>query len=296
MGSGTDVAKLAADMVLADDNFATIEMAVSEGRAIYDNTKQFIRYLISSNIGEVVSIFLTVLLGLPEALIPVQLLWVNLVTDGLPATALGFNPPDPHIMQHRPRSARQPIVSGWLLLRYVIVGAYVGMATVFGYAWHYMYSPAGPGISYHELSRFHQCESLFADRLDCAAVFGGHNAVVASTVSLSILVSIEMFNAMNSLSENASLLEVPLWSNPSLIGAVALSFALHFVILYVPVFNTVFSVAPLGWTEWRAILLISAPIILVDEVLKWYARTFVDPPVSLAAPATDAAKDNKKTQ
>ncbi|KAJ1813518.1 hypothetical protein LPJ56_003386, partial [Coemansia sp. RSA 2599] len=275
MGGGTDVAKLAADMVLADNNFATIEMAVAEGRAIYDNTKQFIRYLISSNIGEVVSIFLTVVLGMPEALIPVQLLWVNLVTDGLPATALGFNPPDPHIMQHRPRSARQPIVSGWLLFRYMVIGVYVGAATVFGYAWHYMYSPSGPQVTFHELSNFHRCETF---DIGCA-VFGGQHAVVASTISLSILVSIEMFNAMNSLSENASLLEVPLWRNPSLIGAIALSFALHFAILYIPFFNTIFSVAPLTWIEWRAILFISMPIILVDEVLKWYARTFVDPPV-----------------
>jgi P-type Ca2+ transporter type 2A len=296
MGTGTDVAKLAADMVLADDNFATIEIAVEEGRSIYSNTQQFIRYLISSNIGEVVSIFLTAALGMPEALIPVQLLWVNLVTDGLPATALSFNPPDHDVMRRAPRKRDDALVTGWLFFRYMVVGTYVGAATVGGYAWWFMFYEHGPQISFWHLVRspfpdatvcvcvanlfqrhFHKCASQFPE-IGCR-MFTGIESQAASTVSLSILVVIEMFNAMNALSSSESLVTMPLWRNMKLIYAIALSMVLHFAILYTPFLQGLFSIIPLNWSEWQAVLLISAPVIFIDEVLKFLERRLYVKPV-----------------
>ncbi|KAK2506643.1 hypothetical protein MC885_001068 [Smutsia gigantea] len=257
MGSGTAVAKSAAEMVLSDDNFASIVAAVEEGRAIYSNMKQFIRYLISSNVGEVVCIFLTAILGLPEALIPVQLLWVNLVTDGLPATALGFNPPDLDIMEKPPRNPHEALISGWLFFRYLAIGVQV--------------------ISKRQRN-FLKCSQdnpLFAD-IDCE-VFESR---FPTTMALSVLVTIEMCNALNSVSENQSLLRMPPWLNPWLLAAVAMSMALHFLVLLVP---------PLPWV---VVLQISLPVILLDEALKYLTRNHVhgewaasDPACLLAASA-----------
>ncbi|XP_015245316.1 PREDICTED: sarcoplasmic/endoplasmic reticulum calcium ATPase 1 isoform X1 [Cyprinodon variegatus] len=274
MGSGTAVAKSASEMVLADDNFSSIVAAVEEGRAIYNNMKQFIRYLISSNVGEVVCIFLTAALGLPEALIPVQLLWVNLVTDGLPATALGFNPPDLDIMGKPPRSPKEPLISGWLFFRYMAIGGYVGAATVGGAAWWFLYDSTGPNITYYQLSHFMQCHDENEDfaGLDCE-IF---EATPPMTMALSVLVTIEMCNALNSLSENQSLLRMPPWSNFWLIAAMSLSMSLHFMIIYVDPLPMIFKLTHLSVDQWMMVLKLSFPVILIDEVLKFVARNYVE--------------------
>uniref|UniRef100_A0A7N6AVK2 Calcium-transporting ATPase n=1 Tax=Anabas testudineus TaxID=64144 RepID=A0A7N6AVK2_ANATE len=274
MGSGTAVAKSASEMILADDNFSTIVAAVEEGRAIYNNMKQFIRYLISSNIGEVVCIFLTAALGMPEALIPVQLLWVNLVTDGFPATALGFNPPDLDIMSRPPRSPKEPLISSWLFCRYLIIGCYVGAATVGAAAWWFMAAHDGPKLSFYQLSHYLQCSEGHIEfaGVQCS-VF---ESPYPMTMALSVLVTIEMCNALNSLSENQSLLKMPPWSNPWLVGAICLSMALHFLILYVDPLPVIFQIRPLSWPQWVVVLKMSLPVILMDEVLKFLARNYID--------------------
>ncbi|KAF8758798.1 Sarcoplasmic/endoplasmic reticulum calcium ATPase 3 [Rhizoctonia solani] len=244
MGSGTDVAKLAADMVLADSNLRQLKQL-------------FFEY------GEVVSIFLTVLLGMPEALIPVQLLWVNLVTDSLPATALGFNPPDHTIMRMPPRDVREPLVGKWLFIRYLIIGTYVGFATVFGYAW-WLYSMA-PSNHIPPTVRYSFPPMLFSlSRIGCA-MFTNEMAKTATTISLSILVTVEMFNAANSLSENESLLVLPVWKNPYLVAAIALSMTLHFAILYIP-FLRRYSPLPAELARMEGLVLISLPVIAIDEI------------------------------
>jgi len=280
--TGTEVAKEAADMILADDNFATIVYAVEEGRSIYNNMQAFIRYMISSNIGEVAAIFFTSALGMPEGLIPVQLLWVNLVTDGPPATALGFNPPDGDIMKKLPRRADDNLITPWVFFRYMVVGIYVGWACVAVFAYWYMYYEGEhTNISWEQLTNWGYCSTWTDfkvndfDGLDmqtdpCKYFTDGKDK--ASTLSLSVLVAIEMFNALNALSEDGSLVTMPPWSNPYLLVAMVASFGMHFVILYVDFLADMFKVTPLDWGEWMLVMGFSLPVIIIDEILKYVGR------------------------
>ncbi|KAJ4839112.1 Calcium-transporting ATPase, endoplasmic reticulum-type [Turnera subulata] len=292
--TGTEVAKEASDMVLADDNFSTIVSAVAEGRAIYNNMKAFIRYMISSNVGEVISIFLTAALGIPECMIPVQLLWVNLVTDGPPATALGFNPADVDIMRKPPRKSNDALISSWVLFRYLVIGSYVGIATVGIFILWYTQASflginlASDGHTLVELSQLRtwgECSTWSNFTAAPYSVAGGRmitftdpcdyfsaGKVKPMTLSLSVLVAIEMFNSLNALSEDNSLVTMPPWRNPWLLVAMSVSFGLHCLILYVPFLAEVFGIVPLSLSEWVLVLVVSAPVILVDEALKLLVR------------------------
>jgi len=272
-------------MILADDNFSTIVAAVEEGRGIYNNTKAFIRYLISSNIGEVASIFLTAMLGVPETFTSVQLLWVNLVTDGPPATALSFNPPDPDIMQKPPRKSGEPLITPWVFFRYFVIGTYVGIATVGIFIYWYTQFEGDdnhPLVTYEQLSNWSECPSwkdftlpdyagLPLSKSPC--LYFTEGKTVAATLSLSVLVTIEMLNALNALSEDCSLLEMPPWVNPWLILAIIGSMGMHMVILYVPFLNQVFGIAPIYLKEWILVLIFSFPVVIIDEILKAYGRS-----------------------
>lgn len=275
--AGTDVAKEASDIILLDDNFNSIVNAIEEGRTIYANMKAFIKYMISSNIGEVVSIFLTSFLGIPEGFNSIQLLWVNLVTDGVPATALSFNPPEADIMTKNPRKKSEALLNRNTLIRFLIIGSYVGFATVGIFIYYYTsYSWAGDNhqlVSYWKLSHWTKCKEWESQGVVNACDEFIRNKAKASTLSLTVLVIIEMFNSLNALSENLSLFTVGMFANIWLVRAIFLSTFLHCLILYIPFFNNVFSVVPLTFRDWILVLLFSLPVVLIEEVLKYLNRS-----------------------
>lgn len=216
---------------------------------------------------------------------------MNLVTDGPPATALGFNPPDIDIMRKPPRRQDDHLLNGWTLVRYTVIGIYVGVATVGIFVYWYLYAETGDGhthVTWQQLTHWGDCPNWprsefspanFVEGVDlqkdpCRYFTAGK--VTASTLSLSVLVVIEMLNALNAISEDNSLLVMSPFINPYLLLAIAGSIGLHFMIVYVPWFAVIFGITALNTKDWILVFAFSSPVLLIDEILKVFGRWMND--------------------
>ena len=235
--TGTDVAKEAADMVLQDDNFATIVAAVEEGRVIYDNIRKFIKYLLSCNSGEIGVMFLGPFLGLPLPLLPLQILWMNLVTDGLPALALGVEPAEEDVMRRPPYASATGIFNRPMVRDIIWLGLFMALISL------------AVGYFYWQ-----------ADRATW-------QTMVFTTLTLA-----QMFAALGVRSERSSLFKIGLWSNRSMLGAVALTFVLQLAVVYIPFLQSVFKTVALSGTDLVLAIFLGFLVLVGIEIEKWFSR------------------------
>ncbi|MBU3159015.1 calcium-translocating P-type ATPase, PMCA-type [Clostridium frigoris] len=231
--SGTDVTKEAASMILLDDNFATIVSAVEEGRVIYNNIRKFIRYLLSCNLGEVLTMFLASLFYLENPLLPIQILFVNLVTDGLPAIALGVDPADPDIMLEKPRGKNESVFSRGLTEKIVIRGCLIGVCTILSFI----------GGKYY-----------------------GMSIEACRTLALGTLVLSQLIHVFECRSEKHSLFEINPFTNMYLLFAVSISVIMLLSIVYIPFLQSVFHTVPLNLGQWLIILFFSSIISFINSL------------------------------
>jgi len=234
--TGTDVSKEAADMTLLDDNFATLVKAVKEGRRIFDNIRKFIKYAMTGNAGEIWTIFLAPFFGLPIPLLPIHILWINLVTDGLPGLALAAEPAEKDIMERPPRHPQESIFAHGLGTHIIWVGLLMGLISVFTQAWSI-------GQGYHW-----------------------------QTMVFTVLCLNQMGHVLAIRSERESLFSQGLLSNKPLLGAFALTFVLQMATIYVPVLNRIFRTEPLTAEELAITLAFSAGVFLAVEAEKFFKR------------------------
>lgn len=237
--SGTDVTKEASSMILMDDNFSTIVSAVEEGRIIYDNIRKFIRYLLSCNLGEVLTMFLASLFTLPTPMTPIQILFVNLATDGLPAIALGVDPANKDIMRLAPRNKKESIFARGLVEKITVRGTLIGICTLL---------------------------SFIISRLN------GMDLVTCRTIALSTLVMSQLFHVFECRSERHSIFEIKLFTNIYLVGAVLISIIMLVCILYIPFMQNIFYTVPLDGKKWGIVIFFSGIIALINS-LYLYIKT-----------------------
>ncbi len=241
--TGTDVAKEASDMILTDDNFTSIVNAVEEGRGIYNTIKSFIQYTLSSNLGEILVIFIAILIGMPLPLIAIQILWVNLLTDGLPGLALGLDPFDKDIMKKKPRRRDEEMVSKDMIHNILIVGVVMCIGVLFMFT-HY---GAEIGMNLADL------ESV---------------APKAQSVAFTTLIMFQLFNVLTYKAKNFRL---NVRVNKFLVASVIISVLMQFAVLYTPL-NTAFKTVPLDWLDWLKIIAISSTLFIILEMRKWLTK------------------------
>ncbi len=261
--TGTDVAKETADMVLTDDNYVSIVSAVEQGRIIYANIRKFVFFLLSSNVAEIMIIFLPTLFGLPSPMAAIQLLWLNLVTDGAPALALAMEKGDPDIMEQQPRPKSEPIIHGPMRVGIVIqtiaqTGATL-TAFMVGLVWHLSANnavPAGVNPLSHVLN----------------LNWTGVDVITAETMAFVTLSLCELFRAFTVRSERLSLFQIGPFSNPYLVVAVLGSMAVLLMTVFVPFLNPIFNTTPLSLNEWTVVLGLALIPAVTEEFTKLYFR------------------------
>jgi Ca2+-transporting ATPase len=259
--TGTDVAKETADMVLTDDNYASIVAAVEQGRIIYSNIRKFVFFLLSSNIAEIMIIFLATLAGLPAPLTAIQLLWLNLITDGAPALALAVEKGDPDIMQQKPRAKSEPIINRSMMLGMVIqtitqTGA-VLTAFALGLQWHL---EAGASITGNPLIYLLQHD------------WRGIDVQTAETMAFVTLSLCELFRAYTVRSERASLFKIGIFSNRYMQYAVGLSIALLVLVCAAPFLQPIFNTHFLSISEWAIVVGLALIPAISEEITKFFLR------------------------
>ncbi len=248
--TGTDVSKNASDMILTDDNFTTIVHAIKEGRNIYNNIKKSVIFLLSCNLGEVITVFLSVLFFWPVPLLPTQILWINLITDSLPAIALGIDPGDSDVMKKKPRNPKESFFAQGAGLRAIIGGTLIGILTLAAFYLglnEYGYSLGSTNIPEEVLN-------------------------YARTMAFAVLAGSQLFYSLTVRSSTKSILQIGLFSNMYLIGAIVIGFILQLAVITIPFLADAFKVQNLSLGDWSLVIALALVPLLVNEIIKVFMR------------------------
>ena len=248
--TGTDVAKGASDMILVDDNFSTIVTAIEQGRNIYNNIKKSVIFLITCNLGEVITIFVTLLLGWSAPLLATQLLWINLITDSLPAIALGMDPGNHDVMKEKPRPAKESFFANGASRHVLLGGFLIGALTITAYFYGYYehgFSPFDKQVPQNTIE-------------------------YARTMAFMVLVVCQLFYSLALRNERKSIFSIGLFSNKYLVGAIVLGLALQLFVVGIPVIQTAFHLQMPDVRAWGIIFALGITPLAVNELIKVFIR------------------------